>query len=200
MTASPQNQKSALVKHCMLQNLPGPVSASSAALTQAKVIQIIDRRGAELESLLKAQDRDGSGTIPVKAFSESLRAFDAASGDAGEEGEEGRLFRADRKFLYREWAVRGYVQYNDFLRASGYYRDPPPRHFDREPDPPPRRDSPRESRQERKDDRRNSKEVVDQEIKEEDTELRERARVVLVHLSEVRNKVCLGSFSAFAAL
>ena len=104
--------------------------------------RIVSQHGATLESLLLHQDPGRTGTIPVKAFSQCLRVFDAdvddggsggnfaggrtgailggagAAGGAG--GEEEKLTRADRKALYRKWTVRGRVRYGDFLRESGY--------------------------------------------------------------------------------
>ena len=106
------------------------------------MMRIVSRHGTTLESLLLHQDPGRTGTIPVKAFSQCLRVFDAdgddigrggncaggragailggagAAGGAG--GEEEKLTRADRKALYRKWTVRGRVRYGDFLRESGY--------------------------------------------------------------------------------
>lgn len=80
--------------------------------------------------LLKARDSEGSGEIPVKAFSECLRSWDsgdgsprhAGGGDKDNGGDRSEaLTHADRKVLYRRWAVKGWVRYDDFLGANGYY-------------------------------------------------------------------------------
>lgn len=78
-----------------------------AAVAERKMTAIIEKRGAELELLLKSKDLAKTRTIPVKAFSECLKAFSDCRG--GGDGEAGSLTHADRKVLYRKWAVDGEV-------------------------------------------------------------------------------------------
>lgn len=85
-----------------------------AAAAENKMAAIVGERGAELESMLRSKDPEKTGTISVKAFSECLRALlNGASSDGGGKGDGeagGRLGRADRKVLYRRWAVNGEVR------------------------------------------------------------------------------------------
>lgn len=90
------------------------------------------------------RDPERFGNIPVKAFSECLRAWvsnesERGGGGTGNttwggerdgpgEGQAVELTHADRKVLYRRWASGGQVRYVDFLRASGYYNAPLPRY------------------------------------------------------------------------
>lgn len=112
------------------------------ATVRGKLVRQITLRGAELEALLKARDTEGSGGIPVKAFSECLRSW-GSNGGGGSSGHAGggdrghagggseALTHADRKVLYRRWAVKGWVRYDDFLVGNGYYdADHLPRYSD----------------------------------------------------------------------
>lgn len=118
----------------------GPNDPGVEAAIQEKVTTLISRRGPELEALLLLRDPERSGNIPVKAFSECLRAWvssdsERGGGDAGTRGgkregpnQAAELTHADRKVLYRRWVVRGQVRYVDFLGASGYFNAPLPRY------------------------------------------------------------------------
>ncbi|CAN0106095.1 unnamed protein product, partial [Ectocarpus sp. 13 AM-2016] len=120
----------------------GPNDPGVEAVIQAKVTTLISRRGPELEALLLLRDPERSGNIPVKAFSECLRAWVSSDSERGGGGaadhtragkrdgpsQAAELTHADRKVLYRRWAVRGQVRYVDFLGASGYFNAPLPRY------------------------------------------------------------------------
>ena len=198
--------------------------------------RIVARHGVKLESLFLNQDPGRSGTIPVRAFSQCLRAFDAEPGGSLGRGREEavavvaagageKLTRADRKVLYRKWAVGGRVRYGDFLRESGYRPEPlpapvrrvsdgsgarPRKHRTQPPTPAPQQ-PPALSRQKHGDDdddvdsdgdggggeddsrgqesKGSSTDKKGGENEDEGVEaegLLERAKVVLVHLSEVR--------------
>lgn len=114
----------------------GPNDPAVETAVRAKLAAKISQRGADLETLLKARDPDGSREIPVKAFSECLRSWDSSGpgGGRGEEASEGAgseaLTHADRKVLYRRWAVKGWVRYDSFLADNGYYDDQLPRYSD----------------------------------------------------------------------
>ncbi len=116
----------------------GTVDPAAEANVKAKLEVLVARRGGELEALLRARDTERSGEIPVKAFSECLRAWDAVGGGGGGgsggdganrlgRGSEG-LTHAERKVLYRRWAVKKWVRYEDFLTANGYHDEPLPRY------------------------------------------------------------------------
>lgn len=168
---------------------------------------LIARRGAELEALLNGRDPKHSGEIPVKAFSECLRSWDR-SGDGGgsqRRGEKGgeleTLSHADRKVLYRRWSVKGRVRYDDFLRASGYYDTQLPRYSKdsvsnaasttatAKASAPARIPSVGSTRGKRvsltRGDRAAATARSEAGDEEEDRGLQRRAKVVLVHLSEV---------------
>lgn len=114
----------------------GTVDPAVEANVKAKLAVLIARRGGELEALLRARDSENTGEIPVKAFSECLRAWDAAAGRGGGggngdgqnrlRGEPEGLTHADRKVLYRRWAVKKRVRYDEFLRENGYHEQPSP--------------------------------------------------------------------------
>lgn len=88
-----------------VRTVTGTVDATSAALTESKTSAFIGRKGAALELLLKENDPENSGKVSVKAFSECLRASNLETDGNG----DGALTRADRKVLYRKWAVHGQV-------------------------------------------------------------------------------------------
>lgn len=154
----------------------------------------------------------------MKAFSECLRAWvsnDSERGGGGAvnhtgagkrdrpgEGQAAELTHADRKVLYRRWAVRGQVRYVDFLGASGYYNAPLPRYSEistaavaapATSAAPAVADSPeqhpangkRASGRLSSGDKAGKHERNNTDVGEEETGLLARARVVLVHLSEV---------------
>lgn len=85
-----------------------------AAAAEGKMAAIVEERGAELESLLRSKDPEKTGTVSVKVFSECLRALlNGAGSDGGGKGDGeagGCLGRAERKVLYRRWAVDGEVR------------------------------------------------------------------------------------------
>eukprot|EP00903_Cladosiphon_okamuranus_P011997 g11266.t1 len=124
----------------------GPNDPATEAAVRTKIAAKITRRGGDLEALLKARDPEGAGKIPVKAFSECLRSWDSSSSssskgsrshpEGAEKANEGggpgseALTHADRKVLYRRWAVKGWVRYDDFLAGNGYYDAHLPRYSD----------------------------------------------------------------------
>lgn len=88
---------------------------------------MLENQGSELEELFHEKDPAQSGVIDVKTFSECLREVDEGiDGDIkrGRDGrpEEGRLSRADRKLLYRKWAVHGQV--GQGARTSSSFANP----------------------------------------------------------------------------
>lgn len=186
----------------------GTVDPAIEAALQAKVSALIAGRGAQLEALLQARDPGQSGKISVKAFSECLRAWDSDGGVGGRSvsegggggdvshsggkfrgekvGKVGSLTHADRKVLYKRWAVKGQVNYPDFLRAGGHHETPSTRHSGMSAAATRARlhsfkkTGPRPSLG-----ARGSAAGVNSGEDEEEEELLSRARVVLVHLSEV---------------
>lgn len=195
----------------MHRNPIGTVDPVTETAVNAKVAALVALRGAELETLLQARDPDRSGEVRVKGFSECLRAWDSgesvrrrsseggAGGDSSQgegkpggekHGDVGALTHADRKVLYKRWAVKGYVNYDEFLRASGHHAAPPARFsgastaalaaataarlhsFGKRGKRPSRGARGAASEANREDD-------------QEEKALLARARVVLVHLSEV---------------
>lgn len=98
------------------------IDSSAAALTEERTKDFVVRRGKHVETLMKKRDPKNSGTIPVEVFSECLRISDTDEGGPGEAG-EGQLSRADRKNLYRKWAVHGQVRISSMrvlLQRKGY--------------------------------------------------------------------------------
>ncbi|CAM9439353.1 unnamed protein product, partial [Choristocarpus tenellus] len=106
------------------------INGLEEAETSAKVAALIGEEDGKmrqvLEQLFEAKDAGGCGSVHVKAFSECLRQLvqdiDQGGGGVGKESgvepQHGKgLTRADRKRLYRKWAVHGQVRYADFLRA-----------------------------------------------------------------------------------
>lgn len=90
----------------------GTVDKTAEALAKGNTTALIAQSGTQLEALMRAEDPHNSGTIPVGKFSACLRALgtDTSDGGSGGTGGGGILTRADRKVLYRRWAVLGQVR------------------------------------------------------------------------------------------
>lgn len=93
----------------------GTSEPATMAEVNAKVAELVRRWGPELDLMLRKQDATNTGMIPVRIFSECLKAFS----DVGSDTEELCLSHADRKVLYRTWASHGQVPYRTFLRDGG---------------------------------------------------------------------------------
>ncbi|CAB1096683.1 unnamed protein product [Ectocarpus sp. CCAP 1310/34] len=198
------------------------------AAVQEKLATLISRRGPELEALLLLRDPERSGSISVKTFSECLRAWVSSDSEHGGGGtgtrggkregpsQAAELTHADRKVLYRRWAVRGQVRYVDFLGASGCFNAPLPRYSEistavaaapAAPAAPVVADKPARHpvTGKRASGRLPSGDKAGMHARnadagEEETDLFARARVVLVHLSEVlRDEGEEAYFAAFEA-
>ncbi|CAM9447460.1 unnamed protein product, partial [Hapterophycus canaliculatus] len=185
----------------------GTVDPAVETAVQAKVSALVAREGAALEALLKARDPKQTGEVRVKAFSECLRVWDSNGsveegrskrGGAGDGsnaegrsrgeifGEVGSLTHADRKVLYKRWAAKGHVNYVEFLRTSGHDKAPSTRHLvTGTAATPARLHSLGKGRGRASLEERGSATGVNKEEDNEEDELLARARVVLVHLSEV---------------
>lgn len=90
----------------------GTVDAAAEALANGNTTALVAQSGTHLEALMRADDPHNSGTIPVERFSACLRALgtNAYDGGSGGTGSGEILSRADRKVLYRRWAILGQVR------------------------------------------------------------------------------------------